>query len=580
MNRKTNHTGNASMKSVICKSMATLLLASAIAGPALAELLVPFSGVVEGTEDFDFEHPSGVDIKISGSGEGIASRLGPFTSTWSGDITFTNPDNLHPVERTFVAANGDELWSEGLGSGTPPMEPDFNQNVTGEYRITGGTGRFTGAGGSFTVDRVVYDVRPGVNLETVGSFDGFISTPHAKTVYAGTPRLTGAGTPDGFTNLLYVNEGQPFDLSKAGATEGVATEFNFWADRRNGVVTPFIAEVVRPKSFIVRAIGTTRVGRTDWDSTGLQQFAFSDDSQPTIQDGWVAGFMSSYPDGSGGVSPIPYANSNVEGWLTGSDDRVGGPTIALDARPGEGDFATDVNAHGMRRYQFQIGVEMAVLPDLRPGDADQDLDFDQLDLVQVQVAAKYLTGQAATWGEGDWNGEPIGKPGNPTAGDGLFNQFDIIAAQQAAAYLQGPYSAIQTGGSVENDQTSLVYNAGTGELAVNVPSRLELTSLNVTSASGKFIGTEPAVLDGAFDNFAADNVFKTTFGGSFGSISFGNILPVDISEAELASDLSAVGSLAGGGDLGDVALVYIPEPATATLFLCGFLALRLLHRRP
>lgn len=40
-------------------------------------------------------------------------------------------------------------------------------------------------------------------------------------------------------------------------------------------------------------------------------------------------------------------------------------------------------------------------PRLQAGDANQDLRFDQLDLVQVQIAAKYLTGQAATWGEGD-----------------------------------------------------------------------------------------------------------------------------------------------------------------------------------
>ena len=46
--------------------------------------------------------------------------------------------------------------------------------------------------------------------------------------------------------------------------------------------------------------------------------------------------------------------------------------------------------------------------ELEAGDADQDLDFDQLDLVRVQVAAKYLTGQAATWGEGDWDGAPGG----------------------------------------------------------------------------------------------------------------------------------------------------------------------------
>ena len=40
---------------------------------------------------------------------------------------------------------------------------------------------------------------------------------------------------------------------------------------------------------------------------------------------------------------------------------------------------------------------------LLAGDADQDFDFDQLDLVKVQIAGKYLTGAAATWGDGDWD---------------------------------------------------------------------------------------------------------------------------------------------------------------------------------
>lgn len=90
-------------------------------------------------------------------------------------------------------------------------------------------------------------------------------------------------------------------------------------------------------------------------------------------------------------------------------------------------------------------------PALQAGDADQDLDFDQLDLVRVQIAAKYLTGQPATWGDGDWNGAPGGRPGNPPAGDGLFNQFDIIAAQQANVYLTGPYAAISAGGHPGDD---------------------------------------------------------------------------------------------------------------------------------
>jgi hypothetical protein len=68
-----------------------------------------------------------------------------------------------------------------------------------------------------------------------------------------------------------------------------------------------------------------------------------------------------------------------------------------------------------------------------------DLKFDQLDLVKVLTAGKYLTRQQATWGEGDWDGAPGGSPGSPPAGDGFFNQLDIVAALSAGVYLTGPY---------------------------------------------------------------------------------------------------------------------------------------------
>ena len=216
---------------------------------------------------------------------------------------------------------------------------------------------------------------------------------------------------------------------------------------------------------------------------------------------------------------------------------------------------------------------------LQPGDADQDLDFDQLDLVKVQIAAKYLSGQPATWGEGDWSGGPGGEPGNPPAGDGAFDQLDIIAALNADVYLKGPYAALTPGGTPGDGQTSLVYNAGTGELAVDSPSDKDLTSINITSAGSAFVGDQPPVLDGAFDNFAADNIFKATFGGSFGDITFGNVMPAGLSEADVAADLSAVGSLAGGGDLGEVDLVYIPEPSTLALALLALAAGHLVRRR-
>ena len=80
-------------------------------------------------------------------------------------------------------------------------------------------------------------------------------------------------------------------------------------------------------------------------------------------------------------------------------------------------------------------------PRLLPGDADRNLQFDQLDLVRVLQSAKYLTGDAATWGEGDWDGAPGGTATDPPAGDGLFNQDDIVASLVAGVYLTGPYAA-------------------------------------------------------------------------------------------------------------------------------------------
>jgi hypothetical protein len=58
------------------------------------------------------------------------------------------------------------------------------------------------------------------------------------------------------------------------------------------------------------------------------------------------------------------------------------------------------------------------------GDANRDGAFNQLDIVQVLQAAKYQTGQPATWEEGDFNR------------DRLFDQLDIVAALQTGKYGQ------------------------------------------------------------------------------------------------------------------------------------------------
>jgi hypothetical protein len=226
-----------------------------------------------------------------------------------------------------------------------------------------------------------------------------------------------------------------------------------------------------------------------------------------------------------------------------------------------------------------LNSEVAPPDQLWAGDADQDYDFDQLDLVKVQIAAKYLTGQPATWGAGDWDGAPGGTQGTPPQGNGLFDQLDIIAALAPGHYLSGPYNAINTGGTTGDGQTSVVYNALTGEVAIDAPAGAQLTSVNIDSAAGIFTGDPAQNLGGSFDNDADGNIFKATFGDRFGSLSFGAVAQAGLSEEFVGNDLTVVGSLAGGGDLGNVDLVYIPEPSTVALLALGVIGIAVGRRR-
>ena len=63
---------------------------------------------------------------------------------------------------------------------------------------------------------------------------------------AGTEVLTGEGGPDAWTNILYIEESNPFDFGAGLCTGGVLTYTNFWNAGRNregqGMYTPFVAE--------------------------------------------------------------------------------------------------------------------------------------------------------------------------------------------------------------------------------------------------------------------------------------------------------------------------------------------------
>ena len=73
-----------------------------------------------------------------------------------------------------MAANGDTLTATFAGAAMPTADPTVLA-IEEHATITGGTGRFAGATGSFTTERL-YDTVAGT---TIGYFEGTISSPGA-----------------------------------------------------------------------------------------------------------------------------------------------------------------------------------------------------------------------------------------------------------------------------------------------------------------------------------------------------------------------------------------------------------------
>jgi hypothetical protein len=150
---------------------AAMLLTTALGGPvAGAERVVPFTGSLQVMEPVVSQGPT--SFVVAGSGGGIATHLGRFTLTWRYEVLFATGTGSGPA--TFVAANGDRLFTAATGT-SAPTETAGVFRIMEIYTVTGGTGRFDGASGSFTSDRLT-DLNTGF---TSGSFSGAISSPGA-----------------------------------------------------------------------------------------------------------------------------------------------------------------------------------------------------------------------------------------------------------------------------------------------------------------------------------------------------------------------------------------------------------------
>lgn len=144
----------------------------AFAGRATAGAMVPFKGTLEGSFTATPDLPPAINRQLDATGN----------ATLLGDFTYDFP---HSVDRsvvpatgigisTFTASNGDQVFASITGQATL-LIPGVLQGVE-NGTILGGTGRFTDAFGSFVIERSIDTV----NLTTIGSFEGNISSPGAR----------------------------------------------------------------------------------------------------------------------------------------------------------------------------------------------------------------------------------------------------------------------------------------------------------------------------------------------------------------------------------------------------------------
>jgi hypothetical protein len=147
--------------------LAAIFVTALFAGPAPAGQQVPFNGSWVSNETYDVQFPV---MFVHGTASGYATQLGRYTATYEEQVDLLTLSSVGVI--SVVAANGDVIFATQTGQGDPTPDPDVF-SIVEVSTITGGTGRFAGATGTFTIARLAH-LSTG---DSSGSFSGTISNP-------------------------------------------------------------------------------------------------------------------------------------------------------------------------------------------------------------------------------------------------------------------------------------------------------------------------------------------------------------------------------------------------------------------
>jgi hypothetical protein len=156
-------------RAALTAATVVLVALAILAAPATAGTQVPFKGSWASVETDTVVVFPILHVALEGSGN--ATQLGRFTA--QGEFTVNLLTLNGCGTEVLTAANGDTVNAAGCGQASPTATPGV-LSIEEDLLITGGTGRFAGATGSYTRVRVVDALG-----SSTGSIEGTISSPGA-----------------------------------------------------------------------------------------------------------------------------------------------------------------------------------------------------------------------------------------------------------------------------------------------------------------------------------------------------------------------------------------------------------------
>ncbi len=136
-------------KTILYLQIMAMFLIATFASHGATSIELPFHGTVQQVETQTINFPF---MSVEGSGMGKASLLGRFTETFEHEVNLLTTEGIGSA--TFTGANADSISTEITATAGPV---GTLWRVTEHHTVIGGTGRFAGATGGFTLVRFFGD---------------------------------------------------------------------------------------------------------------------------------------------------------------------------------------------------------------------------------------------------------------------------------------------------------------------------------------------------------------------------------------------------------------------------------------